>query len=558
MMEAKVHSRFLEETLLVKQGTAVMNQYCLQAIFALLTPVGRVTVERVCKTWLTESKRSWNHQKNLELDPVTLGFLPYGKLHKIQSITHKIASEILKRCGKYTRKIELKDERTPCILDAISKYCCNVERILNVVASSDGLRCLADNIKCKNIVELDIRCLTPTRTDWDDIFGKIFYNNKNLKYLRIKNGNALKGYCFDKLTVESLNELSIQIPYPHAGLFIENLANALYPGAHLTSFSVCMNNCSQLSLSALSTSMLKNITNLDLSCLCYVEDLDEKLGRIFSRNESLERLRLYISCINDFTGECLTKLSRNIRDLEVDTLRCSVEPYLIICLPKFKHLTAVELEIAQPNLVSLISRSLSLCPKLQKLSLNLAIPTSNTLAEEISEISNLEYLKIFSQLENDVLENKFFTCIGRLSALKELHIGGYADMSEHWIEYLTYPSNIEHLSIVDIDLYNGYYLSDLKNLETFRCVDCPELEVDGLVSLIRVALNMKYIQIRGVDRDFREEIIDELVQLMKCGNNIHRMLVVDMDLYRVNPRLLRSVCKRLHLMDSDPEMWSSP
>ena len=542
----------------VVEGITLLNDYCLQNIFRKLTPIESVRVELVCKTWQQQSLNSWSRLKDIDFDPLKLGFKSEGKLYAIRYISHEMAREILKRCGKYIHRVDFKEKQGFCIMDAISKFCPNVQCIENAVAAAEGLRCMANDGNCRNLIKLHIRALIPERTEWDLLFGTIFDNNKNLQFLKIGNGNALNGDCLEHLPLDKLKELSIQIPYSNAARFIDRLVWVSMAATNLTSLCVGVKNGNEAIINSLSNADFEKMTELHLSCLSYMTNLEDHLCRIFKRSKNLIRLKLYISCVNDITGACFLNLNRRIEVLEADTYRCCIEDNLFLCLEMFKQLTTLSIDIMRENWVCRIIHSLHDCSHLQNLSLNLAVFTSCNLAEEIGGLKQLKYFKITSMNISDVIDEHFFKCISTITGLKSLAISGFEELSASGFRYLTNLIQLKELYISDIIMSDGCDLSALDLIEKVTIIDCASFNGNSILGFLKFAFNLKYGKFRGIDRSIRKKMIISAVGLVNSVEYTQDYLFFDMELDNLDNLPLKQECNKLRLTDSDPRFWSSP
>ena len=536
----------------------MLNKHCLQTIFRKLSPVEKVRIELVCKIWQEESQNAWSRIKDIELDSLKLGFLPVGKLHEIKPITYHVAREVLKRCGKYIHRIDFKEKQKFCAMDVISEFCPNIQCIENAYATSKGLRCMANDRTCRNLVKLHIRALVPERTEWDVLFGTIFDNNKNLQFLKIGNGNALNGDCLDHLPLDKLKELSIQIPYSNAARFIERLVWVSMAATNLTSLCICVKNGNEDIINSLSNVHFKKMTELELTCLLYIDNLDEKLSRIFMGNKSLIRLKLYLAGMDVISGECFLNLSSSIQIFQADTYRCTIDEYLCTSLQKFENLTILDIDITREDYVYILIDSLTNCLYLRKLSLNLVVYTTCALAEAIRGLDQLEHLKITSIQNNDAMDEHLFQCISSITGLKSLSISGFQDLSENGFGHLLTEIDLTELYISDIPFFSGDNLGKAKRLENLTVIDCPDFSEDAIVEFLKVGFNLKFLTLRGIEWSNRERIIIGAVSLVNSVKYTQEFLVIDMDLENIDIRLLQPGCKKLQLVDTDPQSWTSP
>ena len=120
----------------------------------------------------------------LQFYPKELGLKTYKNVYP--QINISLIKRILKRCGKYLKKISIKslEYNVACL---ITKYCRNIQSITCDKVSVEGLQELS--INCKNISELYITDKMEQTDKADKVLAELFSNNKKFRIFHI---NSLK------------------------------------------------------------------------------------------------------------------------------------------------------------------------------------------------------------------------------------------------------------------------------------------------------------------------------------------------------------------------------
>ena len=84
-----------------------LDENSLICIFKKLPATYLVRAERVCKNWQKLAKQSWNGLKKLTITPKHLGMTTLGTSHRCKFIDDHVVEQVLKRCGKYLKEIDI-------------------------------------------------------------------------------------------------------------------------------------------------------------------------------------------------------------------------------------------------------------------------------------------------------------------------------------------------------------------------------------------------------------------------------------------------------------------
>ena len=282
-----------------------LNKNCLFYIFELLSVSDRIKIERTCKKWKEVSHQSWSKFKELHVKPEFLGLRPNREFHQYPEISVNEVEEILKRCGKYLKKIDSSYEEIGCILSIVAKYCPDIKSIKCCEASEKGLKNLSR--KCRNILEFIYE------NNFDKIFTTqiseealedLFLNNKKLQVFSISQGFPLEN-CLLKLPFAGINKMNLQIMLPseimnaNVNKVIKNSKNLCSIRTHVFNESII------LSLGA----SCNNLTKIKLTYFGSIDNVDAKLSQVFIKNRNIKSLKL--DGFNSMTGECLLNLNKS-------------------------------------------------------------------------------------------------------------------------------------------------------------------------------------------------------------------------------------------------------
>ena len=182
-----------------------LNDDCLEYIFQFLSVADRIRIERVCRKWKKVAKNSWTKFKVLNLDAKYLGLKPSNIRHEIPTITDHITEEILKRCGRYLKKIDSNFLKLTDFMCLVAKYCKNIQTITYVRVTVQGLKTLIRN--CNNISDLYLSYYLEKPKE-DTLLGELFSKNRKLRALKFCISDGF-GECLLKLPLAEMEKLAI-------------------------------------------------------------------------------------------------------------------------------------------------------------------------------------------------------------------------------------------------------------------------------------------------------------------------------------------------------------
>ena len=171
-----------------------LNDDCLTYIFNLVSVTERIRIERVCKRWECIAKASWSKSKELQMNAQVLGL--NIDLKDIDGLY--VAEEIFRRCGRYLEKI-IVVTIDYYMASLLVKYCPIIQSIKCNEISIVGIQILSDNYK--NISKLNILC--ELDDSFEEALGNLFFNNKNLKFLKFPNYHCSVD-CLMKLPLDKI------------------------------------------------------------------------------------------------------------------------------------------------------------------------------------------------------------------------------------------------------------------------------------------------------------------------------------------------------------------
>ena len=488
---------FFEENPIIEK----LPQDCLILIFNNLPPADRTRIERVNTKFQEAAKLSWSNLKELSIDPVFLGLKPFGVKHEYDLVREISLRKILRRCGRYLKKIDL-SYMYKCLLSVVSKYCLNIESIKCFSASENGIRKLRD--KCKQICELIIE----GRVQNEDTLGELFSESRNLRVLDVQN-YYVSGKCLLKLPLEEM--IVLRLP----GCETPILSETIRKTKQLSEFSAFIRSSSIISDLASSCS---NLTVIDLSRndKFIFENLDLHFSLLFKNNRNLKSFKLYAF---DLTGECFLSLNKNsIEEIFLEQVDIK-GVYLIKCLPQFVKLHTLYLDgyFYENNTSDQVFESIGLCSKLKNLTLSDFDASSyDSLKKAFSLSKNIESLKIKSVFQK-TFEVGLLSFIGSsLLNLKYLSID-YREMTDKDLESICDLPNLEELSIKELQEITGSVLVKFFKLKKLHCKYC-NLETDNIISFMRYAKNLELLDIRYCEK-LGNSVINAAIEITKKRKN---------------------------------------
>lgn len=176
-----------------------IDDFCLEKIFQYLEPHERIRIERVCKRWSYVSKSSW-----IDFREIDAKFLRDKVIVKFEEkLINEIICNLLSRCGKYLKKIDLEIHYIIYALDwnfllnLLAKFCENIQ-----VLKIHGFCSISSSSSSSSSSYI----LDPP--DTDEVLRKIFLKNTHLKTVFIES-IRITGLCLNYLPFKSLDTLSI-------------------------------------------------------------------------------------------------------------------------------------------------------------------------------------------------------------------------------------------------------------------------------------------------------------------------------------------------------------
>ena len=462
------------EVLEGKMGIEKLPEDCLIQIFKNLPIADRTRIERVNKKFQEEAKRSWSNIKELNIDPKFLGLKPFGREHQYPleypEIDKFSLEGILKRCGRYLKKIDL-SRIYSCALSVVAEYCVSIESIKCCLASQKGLIQLKDN--CKKICEL----IVDNEVKDEDAIGDLFSVNRNLRVLDIQN-YAVSGKCLLKLPLEEM--LVLKLP----GCETSILSNAIKKTNQLSEF------CAFIYSSSIITDLASSCSNLTVIDL--IKDYDSDIGnvdfqfsQVFKKNKNLKSIKLDRF---EFNGECLLSLNKNsIEQVFLTEINNIEGDYLINSLPHCVKLDTLYFLNFKQDVLDKVLESISLCSNLKTLTLDFLRNFSHdNLIKSLSSSKNIESLT-FNYVKEESIKRGLFSFISSsLLNLKYLsfHSSGIFDND---LEPLHNLLNLEEIDISYNGSITGSVLVKFPGLKKLHCFSCNNLEDDNLINFMKCA-----------------------------------------------------------------------
>ena len=456
---------------------------CLNYIFKILSIADRLNVEKVCKSWKDVAKQSWNHLKELKINPKFLGLKPIGRKAlpwqsrylKYPIINEWMIERLLKRCGKYLKKIDAEFPKFDCVLSLVAEYCPNIEIIQCSTASLVGVHKLSET--CKNISEISIQ----SSVSYEFNLADLFFNNKKLQVVNIPKYNA-SGKCLSKLPFEEIISINIGKVYEPSVLVqvIERSRKLIRFGNDVTDTKVIkaiIENCTTLTELHLNSSII----------------LESNLIQIFLNNRNLQSLKL--ESFKSLTGECLVSLNNNVVEKIMLTGTPNLQrDHLINSLPHLEKLHTLEFENFSGDSFDNVVESISLCQNLK----NLFIINVENLKNFVlfDSPKNIEKLCVYIK---SPLTDGFLRYMSRnLLDLKYLDLKGCEGITDDALYSIcNLLSKLEVLKINDNKnlVGSGFFLAS--NLKELTCRRCSSVQDESLIKLLRRAKNLELLDIGG-------------------------------------------------------------
>ena len=461
--------------------------------------------------------------------------------HKVNPlvIDRRILEAIVVRCGKFVKTIDFYSlDFHRCAIFIAVNQCPNIQSIICNKVSVKGLKRLTKH--CKNIAELSIEEFE-LADELDQVLGDLFENNKKLQCLDIL-GYEGSGDCLSKLPFEEI--ISIKISSLRQWEPMEqNIINVIEKSKNLSTFKY---ETSNVNVFAALASHCRNLTEVDLKLGddSDIDDMDSRLSQIFANNIKLKSIKL--RDFHSITGECLISLEKNvIEEIELSQAENVHRDFLIKSLPNFTNLHILHLYfVGRIGFVD-TAESISLCSKLETLVIiDKGVDKKLNL---FASSKNIESLALPLSGEPKIVESflEYMSC--NLLELKHLYLKGS-------------PSNLTNLSfnfncnLLKLEVLNISYqrnitasgLGNLPNLRELYCEECENLEDDNLISLLKCARNLKFLDIRDCKKITNRIILTAIEETRKRTNNV--VLEIQIGGTNIRTAEIKEKSPFLHLM----------
>ena len=466
----------------------ILNDDCLICIFKLLPVADRIKFERVSKRWREIGQESWRDLKVLDINQKFLGLKIFGKRHQYPEITAQVVEGILKRCGRYVVKINLKYLEFDCV-GLVAEYCRNIQSIVCEQVEIKSLKKLSYN--CNNINELHMFTVTNDyfETNLRDAMSKLFSNNKKFRFYKI-DYCCDDGECLLQLPLHEMEEIKLG----GRPTYLINLVKVIDELKNLRHFeSKNLDECVLKSL-AFNCSYL---SVLKLGYCDRINKLDELLAPVFYKNKQLKILGLGNSVT--LTGQCFLSLDKNtVEEIILIQVHNLERDYLINSFPNFVNLHTLEFDCLLGGNGAHIAECVNLCGNLKKLTLDsMKCYTAENFWDSLHGLKELEMLSV-NYAKKGTLTTSFLDYIScNLPKLKYLDISGPGYVTDSHLQYLSNLTKLEVLKIQSCIYITGSEIGCFPNLKELCCRNCFDLEDDCLIRLLRCASKLELLDIVG-------------------------------------------------------------
>ena len=490
------------------QTNRKLPEEILILIFKSLTIADRIRVERVCKSWQEAAKQSWNNLKDLKLTHKFLGLKPIRRFFEHPGIrnNNQILEAILKRSGKYLKKIDINHNGIDDAPSKIANNCPNINSVAFDQFTVQGLKKLSKS--CRNIYEINIGYRHDQ--EFGDSFTDFISSNKNLKVLNMPQykgtGKFLTKLPFKEITTIHINSIIEN----HE----DNLINAIKKSRNLSSFTY--EDCREDLILEIGNSC-NNLTELDLTLnfLCHDNDkLDSMLSKIFSNNKKIKIVRL--DGFNDMSGKCFLTLNENVEEIALIDLPNLEDDYLIKSWTKLTKLHTLELKYYDETTYYPKADCISVCSNLRKLtSCNFGICEDDNVS---CLPESLQSLSICWQSTQVSMQNFLDYLSYNLLELKYLDLGGCNELTDNGLKSICKLPKLEELRICGNENITGSGFGRMVFLKKLICEECENLQDDGLIKLLRSAKKLEYLNIEDCS-EITNTTIDAAIELLKNRKN---------------------------------------
>ena len=505
-----------------------LNDDCLMCIFKFLPAADRIKIERVCKRWQEVAKKSWNQFKDLNLDPSILGLKSFGSRHQYSKIDDHVVEEILKRCGRYLKKVNVRFNHIKfdriCL---VAKYCKNIQSITCKGISVEELRKLSNN--CNNIAELRLFFLSGKVEDIEESLAELFSKNRKLRVLQIRSIKG-SGKFLMKLPLDEVEEIKAT---SYEDSCNENVVNLIQKSKKLKNFEYGYKTSKNI-IEALEISCT-NLTKLKLTCNTEIYNADAALSQVFLKNKKLVSIKL--KGFQTLTAECFLDLD----NITVEKISFGCTPnikkdFLMNSLVNFMKLHTLEVYNFNGIAFDCIDKCINSCSSLKTLTIwNVTVNENALLLNSLSK--NIETLTVFCMVnsEDELVVERFLRYIScNLLEVKYLHLGFYGGLTNNVINIVWKLPKLEVLVIpIMFGITSVDICPDLETLSSLKILKLQStgLKDYGLIRLLRCAPNLESLDITGCN-GITNTTIDAAVEISKNRTN-NRVLEIKFD-HRTN------------------------
>ena len=467
-----------------------LNEDCLGHIFQFLPIIDRIRAERVCHRWLEVGSSSWSNFTKFDLSEAQLGQNPRNGRGN-ETIDKKTLECILKRCGKYVEKVDfIKRNVDMDCLEVLMSYCSRIKHLSYSFLCYHLMKTLSAAFH--NIVYLHIGHIFSSvmqKSEVDFMLGKLFINNKNLKYLTFDH-LELKGNCLLQLPFHSVEELRIKYTTKDCS---QNLIKALQKMKNLRSFEYTLEYDTTFDNSSIVRTLQEHVTTLTELRLSRDSEnfirIDDALAELFKKNQQLQVLEL--SRLKHLTGECLSSLERkSIKHIIISGCDNIQANYFLCSLPSFDKLELLAFPLFFIQSCSDdLCEAISSCHQLKKLMTGrLGEYTKRTSTNMFLKLHHLETLVINAKM-SVVAQISLAKHIGisNLQNLLHLDIEDMADLNDSDILALSTLKNLEVLRVRLLKNFTGFGLKNFCRLKELYASMCKRLMDCFLMELLESA-----------------------------------------------------------------------
>ena len=491
----------------------LLDDDSLIEIFGHLCIVDRIRIERVSKRWQDLLKQSWGKLKDLEIKPKFLGLKPIGASNEYPGINEGALEGILRRCGRYLKKIVITLDDFECQLSRIAEYCPNIHTIVCSKVSTEGVEKLTENCKDVSVLHIIDSMSNPFNKDE---FAQLLSKSNKFKILDFQRIDDISSQNISLNDMISIKMQSIDI--------LKNVKTTL----KITNKCNYMKNFQYFN-QIISVRLEATHCHLTLLLLTSINDnamnnIDDDLSKVFKKHRNINYLVL--SCFGFLTGKCFLSLNDcTIQKIDLHRTYNLQKNYLINSLPNFKNLHQLRFySVCNPVQESSdhVSECISLCSNLIDLYIACEKYPAENLIKSVSTLINLKRLAICSI---NFSEQNFFSLLRyNLIKLTYLNLSFCQGISKSSLELISKLPNLEAIYVMRLSEVTGSEFADLPNLRKLNCTACINVEEEYLVKLLKCASNLELLDIRKCPK-ITNSVIDVAVEVTKQRTNNISLLV---------------------------------